>query len=178
VPLVALGLAAPATWLADQLEPRLGSWREFLPAFVVVVAVLDATTASVDRLRGLRLTGEEATYREVGGLVRHSRQTIYLANFYGYPLLYYGELAGSYWPHWFDARLDALLGEAPKTPQQRLAEMNRAHPSRYFIVTNLGEFARQTDLRQLLDENYGVVARTDRYVIYDLHDRLKAPTAD
>ncbi|HVN74897.1 MAG TPA: glycosyltransferase family 39 protein [Thermoanaerobaculaceae bacterium] len=170
VPLVAVALAP----LADRVVRvvRGGSIPLVGPvgflAVVFVAAVLDLAVLSYYRERGGGPAAEVATYREVGELVGHGAANVLLANYYAYPLRYYGELGGTYWPLSFDARLSALMGRTSPSAAERLSAIVARSNARYFIATDLPELAAQPDLVHHLAATFALRASTDRYVIYDL----------
>ncbi len=171
IPLVAIALAPLADRCGRQLRAAtlipLVSTSVVLGA-IFVAAVLDVSTLSYYKKRGVNFASEVATYQEVGRLVGHGTKNVLLANYYAYPLRYYGELGGTYWPLSFDARLSRLEGVPYQSPQDRLAAIRAQLNVRYFVATDLPELHRQPDLERLLASNFSVLASTDRYVIYDL----------
>lgn len=142
-----------------------------------IAAVLDISTLSYYRKRGVSFAAEVATYREVGRLVGHSAKNVLLANYYAYPLRYYGELGGTYWPLSFDARFSRLAGLRQESAQERLAALRVQTGARYFVVTDLPELHGQPDLEHLLATTFTVRAATDRYVIYDMATPLRRSAA-
>jgi hypothetical protein len=174
IPLVALALAP----LADRLIVRLRGFRisagvsgEALLAILFVAAVLDIAVLSYYRERSASFEGEAATYHEVGELVGHGTKNVLLANYYAFPLKFYGEIGGTYWSHSFDARHEAMMGLPTHGAEERLKTIVAGGEARYFIVTNLPEFHSQPDLERILATNFAVLAATGRYVIYDLETR-------
>ena len=171
LPLVAVALAPIAERCSTKLR---GSARcaaiptELVLATLFVAAVLDASTLSWYRRRNVDFSAEVATYREVGGLVGHRSDNVLLANYYAYPLRYYGELGGTYWPLSFDARFATLAGLPSESARARLAAIRETTNARYFVVTDLPELRGQPELEHLLASDFTVRAATDRYVIYDL----------
>ncbi len=124
IPLVAIALAP----LVDRCAGQLRAARLIVAAptgvvlgVVLVAAVLDISTLSYYRQRGASFASEVATYRDVGRLVGHGSKNVLLANYYAYPLRYYGELGGTYWPLSFDARFSRLAGLPQESAQDRLA---------------------------------------------------------
>ena len=65
---------------------------------------------------------EIATAKVLGNLVAHSTRTVFLAPYYGRPLMYYGELSGRDWPHTYDISAELLFGVEPLTSAQPLAQ--------------------------------------------------------
>jgi hypothetical protein len=44
----------------------------------------------------------------------------------------------------------------------------------YFLVADLEEYKRQPQLAYLLSQNYLLVEQTDRYLLFDLHQKAKS----
>jgi 4-amino-4-deoxy-L-arabinose transferase-like glycosyltransferase len=179
IPLVAVALAP----LVDRCAGRLRSAPFFASAptglvlgVVFVAAVLDISTLSYYRKRGVSFDSEVAAYREVGRVVGHGSKNVLLANYYAYPLRYYGELGGTYWPLSFDARFSRLAGLPQESARERLAAVRAQTGARYFVVTDLPELRAQPDLDRLLATGFAVFASTDRYVIYDLEAPRRVST--
>jgi hypothetical protein len=178
VPLVALGLAPLGSWAADRFRAgHLPAWLSANTALaaVFVIAVLDLGTFSYYREREVGFGVEVATYRQVGELVGHGSANVLLANYYAYPLKYYGEIDGVYWPLSFDARQKKLMGLEQPGAEERLAAMRAKARFRYFIVTDIQELHGQPDLERLLAAKFPVLAASNRYLIYDL-ERSAADT--
>jgi len=174
IPPVALALASLTDGIAAKLRevPLVASVSsDAVLAVVFVAAVLDLAVVSYYRERGASFTAEAATYREVGELVGLGRRNVLLANYYGFPLEYYGEIGGIYWPHSFDARHESLMGLPAVSAEERLAPIIAAREARFFIATNLPELHAQPDLERFLEAHFSMHAATDRYVIYDLETR-------
>jgi 4-amino-4-deoxy-L-arabinose transferase-like glycosyltransferase len=113
--------------------------------------------------------------REVGALVGHSDRVVYVSQYYGMPLEYYGELSGWYWPRSGTYLDRALHGEAarPRSVEQRLASLgtvlSQAAPDfvpEYFIVTDFREFRHHADLQHYLKLHCKKLADTPDYLVF------------
>jgi hypothetical protein len=171
---IAVGLVAQRVLDAAAAYDGFGRPARLLAAAVVVLACGDAVLASYDRLRRLDFSSKVRTYADVGRAVGHNRHCLMLSDWYSYPLRYHGRVAGRAWPQWYDFRLDRILGRPDNGAGQRLDDMIRAVEARYFIVTDLEEYARQDDLRTVLEERYPVAARGNAHLVFD----LTVPSAD
>lgn len=171
VPLVALAMAPLAARIFDRL--REGSLVPGLatPAVLAVLllgAVVHLAADSYYQRWGTSFTAEAETYRRVGELVNHGADNVLLANYYAYPLKYYGEVGGTYWPHSFDFWQGRLKGSEPQAAAERLRSMCKEGNFRFFIVTNLPELHLQPELEGLLAQSYAVFAAERDFIIYDL----------
>lgn len=105
--------------------------------------------------------------REIGEVVNHSQNTVFVAYHYGLPLEYYGELSGTFWPKSITYWFYRMPEEEEKSVQQRLEELEFI--PEYFIITNFDEYRRlHQDLDAYLAESCSVLVKTDRYHIFHL----------
>lgn len=111
---------------------------------------------------------EIAVARRIGEIVNHSTWTIFLAHEYGYPLRYYGQLFGACWPRQQDLEVRKLRHLETLDVQKHFERLTKKWSPEYFIVADLEDFARQKDLRDLLTGRFGVIAESDKYLIFDL----------
>ena len=106
---------------------------------------------------------------EIGQVVAHSNNTLFLAPYGGRPLQYHGELSGDLWPTRADMHVESLVGEPEVTMEARFHYLSSEIQPEYFIVTNLPEFDGQKELKGFLETNFPVVAeKQDEYIIFDL----------
>jgi hypothetical protein len=150
------------------LQRPVGIFGWTMLTAVLVLAVL-ANVREIRRERvPLRFEGK-TTAAEIGRLVGHSTRVAYVAYVYGLPMEYYGEFAGEYWPHREDRWPLARPGAEPRSIQLR-KDMLGFEPE-YFVVTNFRVFdAMDDDVREYLDGEGAIVARTPDYLIYRLAD--------
>jgi hypothetical protein len=117
---------------------------------------------------------EIAVWQEIGEIVNHSNRTIFLAQAYGYPLRYYGQLFGAPWPRQQDLEVRKLRRLEALDIQTHFERLTKKWSPEYFIVADLADFARQKDLKDLLTNRFGVIAETDEYLIFDLTRRIES----
>lgn len=172
IPIVALGLAQLVDSQVDVLGRFPGpAWRPLALWSVVFVALFIAAGTSVQaRRRVPDFSPDIATARAVGELVGHSTRTVILAQHYGRPLMYHGQLSGQPWPDRWDIRDEHLLRPSPGSAAERLTGMLDRHPADFFVVLDLEEFVQQLELARLLRDNFPVYAESDDFVIYDLRN--------
>jgi hypothetical protein len=167
VPAVALSAAGWAAWLERRLIARL-RWR--LPLRAALTAGVCALLLSTpDRVRIPYDPDLIDAYRAAGEVTNHSLQAMALTQEWGTPLNYYGELSVRSYPTRFIIEMYGAMDDAgipDLTPAERIGQY--AFPVEYFIVTDLGELARQPDLQAYLQENGVVIAENHLYQVYDL----------
>jgi hypothetical protein len=112
------------------------------------VALLLSLTDARSRLANPDAEGKVRMEQEIGALVNHSTNTIFLSGDYGVPLEYHGLLSGSPWPLAADLEWDRLVGVPPRDARERLNTWSAERPAEYFIVEDLDELEQQADLKQ------------------------------
>jgi len=121
--------------------------------------------------------GEVQRAQEIGQAVGHSTRTLFLADYYGYPLQYYAEIAGRNWPRQHDFRMASWMGRLLPPTEQLFEERRRAVGAEYFIVADWDEYERQPELKRLLEGRFPAAGRGDGYVIFDLRALRQPPAA-
>ena len=123
--------------------------------------------------------------QEIGKIVSHSTNTIFLVSNHSKHLSYHGELSGFPWPTSRDIRNRKLEG-LQKFSVEECFDFEKgytifclAHPPpylkyspEYFIVTYLQDFEEQTDLKDFLNRNFPILVQNDDYLIFDLRKRI------
>jgi hypothetical protein len=180
VPIIALSLAALAErlrWLSrnrpgHRIQNTLGKLvRVALTAGSVWLAF--ATLEAIERDAYPRTHRDsnrrhDTRYQEIGRSVQHSLHTVFLtSDSYGGPLMFYGELAGWYWPTHRDIHNAANRGKPRFDPVQRLVDL-RAQGAEFFVSSPPDELPKQPTLFKLLRHDYPLRTRTDDYLIFDL----------
>ncbi len=128
---------------------------------------------------------EVAMYKEIGEIVNHGRENVFLTSDFGRALTYHGVLSGLPWPTSLSLR-ERQEVNIPIPDDSELFNVNyltiRTHgryikyKPDYFIVTDLEEFKRQQNLVNFLNSNFPLITAKDGYLIYDL--RKKNATND
>lgn len=172
--IITLSLGSIADVLIRNLNHRANNrWQELSIAAVLFIALFLSAGTNVQATRKLpNFQPEIETEEEIGNVVSHSARTIFLAPYDGKPLMYYGKISGQYWPYWYDIRDEKLWGVKEMTPQQRFSSLSIGIDPEYFIVTDLVEFENQSDLKQFLDDNFPILFKNLRYIIYQLSTNL------
>jgi hypothetical protein len=120
---------------------------------------------------------EHHNAEEIGEIVGHSANTIFLTRDYGRALAYHGELSGLPWPTQASLleRKERGLRIPPKeelfNPDYftvRTHDKYIKYAPDYFIITYFYEYERQTDLKEFLTHNFSVIGKNEGYLIFDL----------
>jgi len=168
VPIAALSVGAlvarAAEWARRWVAPRPLA----LAAIVLLIALLRVWTLQSREWTNPRLRLDVRTYERIGRLVNHDANALMLDPYYGYPLNYHGDVSGRLWPSVADLTAASLTG-APAVPAERLfAEAFAAFAPRYFIVTDMGSYRGQPDLKSFLESRFARFAEDYNFIIFDL----------
>jgi len=171
IPLVALSMAP----LIERLYTMIGSWTT--PRWQIAAASVALLAASV--WWGLRAHQEShrpllridvAKYERIGRLVQDAPRAIVLDAHYGAPLMYHGSVTVMIWPTAAELTLYRLAGTPEMAAEQRLDSLIRGGGT-HFIVTDMGSYREQPDLRNILETRFVRVANDYNYAIFDLRAR-------
>jgi len=102
---------------------------------------------------------------EIGEAIQHSPRTVYVAYYYGVPLVYYGEFGGAPWP----VRIEDPFYRQPNARELSVRErLERiGFIPDYFVVTNFDLYNRiHQDLQVYLESNCLMIRETEAYLIY------------
>ncbi len=172
VPIAALSLGPVASVVYERLlELNRGwFWRTAIAAALMLGLVFALYAARPDLMdRGSQTTVQVAA--QVGELVHHSPDTVFLASDYGLSLEYHGELSGQPWPLVSDLQWEQLAGQPSPAARERFQEwFAAAHPN-YFIIMDLRELDQQQDLKAFLTQDFPLVAQGENFMIFDLRSR-------
>lgn len=186
LPLASLAIGASSAPFWRQLEDsKPWRWLRLTAACLIgaMWMILGLERAPWLRERGSSPEAYAALAREVGEAVGHSRRVVYLDYDFGTPLRYYAEIGGWFWPQTeamlYDrqTRKDRRADGAPQWNTLDLPAAERfrlfyadKQPEFFVICRLLKELDLQPGLRAFLDQ-FPVLKRGERYVIYDLRRR-------
>ena len=104
---------------------------------------------------------------EIGEIVNHSTKTMLLAGSHARAMMYHGWFSSVPWPSKYDLHDDKCMGGRQITAEERFNNKYKRWSPEYFIVTDLEDFDRQKDLKDLLTNKFTIVAQSDKYLIFD-----------
>ncbi|HWQ46366.1 MAG TPA: glycosyltransferase family 39 protein, partial [Longilinea sp.] len=168
VPVVALSIAPFGTLIGDRLRAlKPARWQS-------AVLVLIVSAGLFFNLWNIRDIYHKTDYRPLADVYAHigevvgngGTNAIALSQDYNYRLEYWGWIRPSYWPYIGDQALQELAGNSIQDFEQDFT--TRTEGKQYFIVTDLEELDRQTQLHDLLYSQYPIYDQGDGYVIFDL----------
>jgi hypothetical protein len=143
------------------MEPRLKDKLDIVCNFIGV------NPHMVKRIN-VDFASEARTAAEIGEIANHSTKVMLLAGRDTRALMYHGQFSSIPWPSISDLYAHKLRGHRQITAIERFKNKNARHSLQYFIVADLEEFNRQEDLKDLLTNRFSVIARSDKYLIFDM----------
>lgn len=167
IPIVALSLSSAAAILLERLALNKVMWRMgfwILFAVSILFSMHLSSALLIDTGFEARIT----TDKEIGEIVNHSPNTIYLDGYFGNRLMFYGKFAGVRWPRLEDFENAEKAGKHPARGKELLERIIEEKSPEYFIISSLDQLEGQEDLKEALDSDYTLVAETPDYIIYDL----------
>ena len=168
IPILALSLAPLAELILDRMGKQGLFWKGIAAMALTFCVVYPAWVGrSVIFVSGNNFRNEPPIWAEIGQVLPRDGDVIALTHDYGYRLAYYGwRIPNALWPTGADFDLAAARGLSPEDFQTMFAD--RTAGKRYFLVTLGGELETQTALKDMLYNNYTLIAEGDGYVIFDL----------
>lgn len=108
------------------------------------------------------------TAREIGTSVHHNTNTLFLARDYGFPLIYYGHIFGTFWPGPPDLRAYKRLRRKELSVEERFSLYRTSTPPEYFIVEDTSAWREMEELKVFLQQHYPIVQEKKSFIIFDL----------
>lgn len=172
---ICLGLAI--NQLVQRLNENTRSRTASVAGLTVAGAVMTvfALDASVQSMRSNRPIVAPSVAKQVGEAVNHSDRVVYISQYYGVPLEYYGRLSGWYWPRSQSSAERAKHGRAARerSIEERLANLGSAvgkasadFTPEYFVVTDFREYRHHRDLEAYLSRECRQRLEGEGYLIY------------
>jgi hypothetical protein len=169
VPIAALALTPLAEAILARLTESAATSRvmRLLAASVLTLGLVAVLWTSRVALKSTDYRPQAAFWDQVGETVRGYR-VVALTQEYGLPLAYWGWTGAANWPDSSDIDYHELRGGGA-TFEKTFARLTKN--KELFIVTDLADLKRQTDLQARLSQ-FAVFAEGDGYIIYDLQKPL------
>jgi hypothetical protein len=120
---------------------------------------------------------EVRSAEEIGEIVKHGSENVFLTTYFGRAIAYHGEFSGLPWPtraslsERRDRGLKQLRKEELFNPRYLTIRTHGKYikySPDFFIVKDFEEFQAQTDLKEFLESNFPLIAQSDDYLIFDL----------
>jgi hypothetical protein len=165
VPIISLSAAPVVELFLGRLAQQSKLWKTLFLCIAILAIAYPLWVARSNLLvRDYR--HEPPIWREIGQSLPQDGNVIALTHDYGYRLMYYGwRKVSRLWPVGADLDVATIRGS---DGIDRDYFEDHTRDARYFLVTLGGELERQAWLKDLLYENYVIIAEGDGYQIFDL----------
>jgi len=165
IPIVAISFGPLVTLIANRLRQASDGWYWRLAIVGTLGLAVSFSFLEVREWLGSQLFEGVETAQEIGKIVNHSSQVVWLAGAYGVQLQYNGELTGAYWPRKISYWLYRGADERELSIDERLDALGFS--PEYFVITAFDEFSEHhADLKEFLADNCVLVAENTRYLVY------------
>lgn len=175
IPLAALSVGYVGALVFARLNNTRIHWkiRATILTILLLAFALDGMKQMIIRRHWLEnnmdFTRVVEVAKEIGQVVNHSKNCIFLDPEYGSTLKYHGWLAGWIWYSAADISIRRRFRGWDESNAGELYFRKYAlNQPDFFIVTDFKEFDRQKDLQEFLKSTFPVVASTPRYLIFDM----------
>jgi len=171
LPIAALSLAPVGSWFFARLRDagHSASWVRTALFIVLLYGVFSSVWNVRNEMKAVDYRPQEAYWAEIRAVLGSQNSVIALTEDYGLRMVYWGWLKTALWPSSGD------LYQADVRGNQRNIEKlfsETAASKALFLVTDLDDFAKQTELQMLL-KGYSV-SQGDGYLVYDLQHPLES----
>jgi hypothetical protein len=168
--IVALSLAPLGDWFFARLTEAGSGWVRSAVFIVLLYGIFSVTWDVRNEMKVVDYRPQVAYWAEIRERLGPDASVIALTEDYGNRLAYWGWMKAALWPSSGDLYQADVRGNQPDI--ERMFEETALQKS-FFLVTDLDDFARQTELQALLAD-YPVLVRGNGYLIYDLQHPLDA----
>ncbi len=169
VAIVAVSLAPLGNWFFVRLGEVGSGWVRSALFFVLLYGIVSTVWGVRNEMKSVDYRPHEAYWAEIYEAVGSQTSIVALTEDYGLRMAYWGWMKATIWPSSGDLYQADARGN--KRDIYRLFA-ETAEKKSLFLVTDLEDFAKQTELRALL-EDYPVLVEGDGYLIYDLQHMLE-----
>jgi len=168
IPLAAISLIPVGALILEgvaRLEGRKWAYAALLGAVTlgVLFKVWDARVI-LAREDFREAESEWGVYLE---LIPPGASIIALTKTYGYPLAYYGWVDADIWLGENDEELRVLAGQSAEEFEAN--QYAKLEGRDYFLITNMGAYDEQPELKAYLTGSFAVFAAGDGYLVFDLN---------
>lgn len=170
IPIIAISLAPTAQLIFDGFKQTVRSKAlgTIVICIIIFIPVLFGVRAAKWKENNPEFIHKSRIAQEIGELVNHSKNIIYLSNYYGSWLRYHGELRGMNWPTHWDYQRGKLEDRPIPSPVELFNTIYEKAENDFFVITFLSEFELQPELKKLLTQKFPVFVEKKDYIIFDL----------
>jgi len=166
--IVALSLAPVGDWFFARLAETNSGWIRIAIFVVLLFGLFSVTWGIRNQMKSVDYRPQVEYWAEIREILGPNASVVALTEDYGNRLAYWGWMKAALWPSSGDLYQADVRGN-----RRDIAGLfaDVATQKAFFLVTDLEDFARQTELRAQL-ANYPVLVQGDGYLIYDLRQPL------
>jgi hypothetical protein len=205
IPVVALSLGSAADYARDWITRK--EYVRLLVSALGIILISFISSVSTSQIQWKNILGDKSQLKslrtivgvntefkkfimddfrdevriaqEIGDIVGHSPNIIFLTRDFGRSLAYHGEISGYPWPtsgSLMERKERGLWIPGKDEIYNDHYLMIRTHDKYikyspdFFVVTYFEEFEEQTDLRDFLREKFPIIAQKKEYMIFDLRN--------
>ncbi len=168
--IVALSLAPVGDWFFPRLAEAGAGWVRSAVFIVLLYGAFSVTWDVRNQMKVVDYRPQVEYWAEIRETLGPNTSVVALTEDYGNRLAYWGWMKAEIWPSYGD------LYQADVRGNQRDIEKlfdEVAAQKEFFLVTDLDDFAKQTELQAQL-EDYPLLVQGNGYLIYDLQHPLEA----
>jgi len=170
LPIVGLSLAPVGSLFFIRLRNAGSNWVRIALFVILMYGIFSSVWNVRNEMKSIDYRPQEAYWAEIHKMLGLQKSVIALTEDYGLRMVYWGWLKTALWPSSGDLYQADVRGNQRDT--EKLFSETAASKA-LFLVTDLDDFAKQTELQALLN-GYSVF-QGDGYLVYDLQHSLEAP---
>ncbi|HLF74182.1 MAG TPA: glycosyltransferase family 39 protein [Anaerolineales bacterium] len=166
IPIVAVSLAPLGEWSFARLtETSVRRWMRGAAYLILVYGLFSVVWDVRNQMKAVDYRPDAALWAEIGAQFDEKARIVALTQDYGSRLQYWGWRSAAVWPRVSDAEhISARGGGFPFEKAFKRYSSQRD----FFLVTDLAELERQSELKERLLSSYPVYAEGNGYLIFDL----------
>lgn len=170
IAIVAVSLAPLGDWGFARLGEAGSGWVRSAVFVILLYGVFSTVWNVRNEMKSVDYRPQEAYWAEIRDALGLNASVVALTEDYGNRLVYWGWQKAALWPSSGDLYQADVRGNQ-RDIEKLFAEM--ATQKSLFLVTDLDDFAKQTELQAQL-AGYPVIVQGDGYLIYDLQGTLES----
>jgi len=169
IAIVALSLAPLGDWFFSRLAETGAGWMRSVVFVVLLYGLFSVTWNVRNQMKSVDYRPQVQYWAEIRETLGPNASVIALTEDYGNRLAYWGWMKAAIWPSYGDLYQADVRGNQ-RDIKKLFSEV--AAQKAFFLVTDLDDFAKQTELQAQLND-YPVLVQGDGYLIYDLQHPLE-----
>lgn len=167
IPIIAISLAPVGALLFRPLLNLRPAWltRAVASGILLLAILSELWFVRIDMARE-DYRHEPAFWENIGELLNHSQSVIGLTQDYGNRLAYFGWTTPQVWLTTGHLNYRELKGRPPIEVDEWFSKKTKNKD--FFLVTMMNQLEKQPELREILYDNYPILAEGPGFIIFDL----------